>query len=157
MKYYLAIFLLFSTFGSIIAQNDAQDLQGNETFLPKLYNHEKRIFLLFSPSKKDDRYEKQMSILLQNRDVLTEAGVALYKIFPKEGLTPLNKHLATANVLKMRQQFNVEDNDFALMYVTVKGAVQMRQEDVTDIERLLTVIDTTTYVRPDYQFSPNDY
>lgn len=147
----IIIFLLIIIF-SYPGWTQVQDTVGEESFLPKLYNHEKRIFLLFSPSPKDERYEEQMNILLQNRDVLTRAGVALFKLFPEEGLNPLNKSLVTANVLKLRQQFNINEEDFALMYVTVNGDVQMRQENVTGIETLLTVIDTTTYYRPDFEY-----
>jgi hypothetical protein len=157
MKYLMPLYLILFTLGTTMAQESVRDTLSSETFLPKLYNHDKRVFLLFSPSKKDNRYEEQMNILLSNRDILTEAGVALYKIFPKEGLTPLNKNLATANVLKMRQQFNIEKNEFAFMYVTVNGTVQMKQKEVIDIESLLTVLDTTTYFSPAYEFKPNEY
>lgn len=151
MRFTIFILFFFSITKSF---SQVPDTVGNNSFLPKLYNHEKRIFLLFSPSTEDNRYEEQMKILLNNQDLLTRAGVALYKLFPEEGLTPLNKRLATANVLKLRQQFDIEDDAFALMYVTVGGDVQMREEKVTGIKKLLTVIDTTTYYRPDYEFEP---
>jgi hypothetical protein len=150
MRRILIIIVLLSSNYFVHAQ--VPDTLGKDSFLPKLYNQDKRIFLLFSPSNQDERYEKQMNILLENRDVLTRAGVALYKLFPEEGLTPLNKRLVTANVLKLRQQFNIEEDDFALMYVTVNGAVQMREEEVVGIKSLLTVIDTTTYYRPEFEF-----
>jgi len=150
MRRILFIIFILSSYNFGNAQ--VPDTLGEDSFLPKLYNQDKRVFLLFSPSNQDERYEKQMDVLLENRDVLTRAGVALYKLFPEEGLTPLNKRLATANVLKLRQQFSIEEDDFALMYVTVNGAVQMREEEVVGIKNLLTVIDTTTYYRPEFEF-----
>ncbi len=152
MRILFVILIICISGENIIAQ--VPDTVGDESFLPKLFNQDKRIFLLFSPSQKYEQYEQQMNILLKNRKLLTKAGVALYKLYPKEGLSPLNKRLATANVLKLRQQFDIEEDDFALMYVTVNGTVKMRQEEVVGIEDLLIVIDTTTYFQPEYEFRP---
>ena len=127
--------------------------QQTETFLPKLFNHEKRIFLIFSPSPDDNRYEKQMNVLIENQEVLTRAEVALYKLFEEDGYNANNQRIVTAQVLKLRQQFDIADEEFALMYVTVNGQVQMKRNQLSTITEILTLLDTTEFYRPEYQFN----
>ena len=121
-------------------------------FIPKLFRNDQRILLLFSPSKTNTKYQKQLEILLKNKEKLIKREVALYKLYKEEGLNPENKYLASAHVLKLRDQFGIEEDEFAFLYVGMNANVKMRRNKVTPIETLITILDTTRFVSPEYEF-----
>ncbi|MGK7393799.1 MAG: DUF4174 domain-containing protein [Candidatus Cyclobacteriaceae bacterium M3_2C_046] len=145
MHSYRLIYFLF-TFILLFSKNI--QAQESESFLPKLFYNDDRILVMFSPSPENSKYEKQLQIMLDHKEPLLDRQVALYKIYPREGLNAENERLATANVLKLRQQFKIEDDQFALLFVGVNGEVKFETYEVINIDPLLTVLDTTTYENP---------
>lgn len=143
------LFLMIFIFFTGMAKGQTVE---DSIFIPKLFNNDQRILLLFSPSKDNTQYQKQLQILLDNRQRLMKREVALYKLYKEEGLNPENKYLATAHVLKLRDQFGIEENEFAFLYVGMDANVKMKRNEVTSIETLLTVLDTTRFLQPEYEF-----
>lgn len=141
----LISFFLIATMQSVIAQDP------DDSFIPKLFHNEDRIFLLFSPSVENTQYQQQMNVLIDNQDYLEEREVALYKLFEREGYNPENKSLVSAHVLQLREHFDIQDDQFALLYVTVNGVVQMRKETVVNIETITEVLNSTLHLQPEYE------
>jgi hypothetical protein len=100
-----------------------------------------RPLLVFSPGGKTANYLAQARALAGARAGLEERQVVVYHIFADGGLAPGGTPLPQAQVLALRQQFQVATGEFCAVLVGKDGGEKFRSAAPILAEHLFGIID----------------
>ncbi|WP_338761266.1 DUF4174 domain-containing protein [Bernardetia sp. ABR2-2B] len=132
---YSSIFILFFLLLSCTFMPTKTDL------LDK-FQWKNRILIVFSDTKDNSLFQKQMQLFLENKEGLEERDLIVFQVFEEIGIMPSNKTISDTEELKKRFDFSFEENKFAVFLVGKDGGIKLKVENkILTLEKLFGTID----------------
>lgn len=110
--------------------------------LPDDLFYQNRLLLIFAPRQDLPLYQQEEERLVKNVEGLAARDVQVYRLFPRSGLNPENRRLNSAQVLSLRREYSIEEDQFMHVLVGKDGEVKLRKEGFLLPEDLFKCIDT---------------
>ena len=105
------------------------------------YRWKKRIVLLFADHESDDKLQKQIGLLTDKPDEVTDRDLIMYQIFLEKGIQPDGSVMQREDARHFRQQYLVGDGDFVCLLIGKDGSAKMRTAEMIHPEVLFALID----------------
>lgn len=106
------------------------------------YKWERRVLLIFAPGDSHPEYVQQRNELTGNREGMEERDMLIVYVL-RDGDSRLqlapNKRI---NEEKLRNRFDLSEDDFAAVLVGKDGTEKLRSEDAISIQRIFNRIDS---------------
>jgi hypothetical protein len=110
--------------------------------LPDDLIYQDRLLLIFTPRQDLPIYQRQEEVLVENVEGLAARDVQVYRLFPRSGLNPENKRINSAQVLNLRREYGVAEDQFMHVLLGKDGEAKLRKEGFLSTEDLFNFIDT---------------
>ncbi|MBW4602929.1 MAG: DUF4174 domain-containing protein [Calothrix sp. FI2-JRJ7] len=109
----------------------------------KLSSHKwkNRILLVFAPSDKNINYQQQVQLFKQQQQGLNERDLLLVTVLDKGTSYSNQQPIDIASAAKLRQKFNINDNDFRVILVGKDGGAKRQDSEVVLAETIFREID----------------
>ena len=105
------------------------------------YKWRNRILLVFASSSKDVNFTKQIQLFKQHQQGLNERDLILVTVFSKGSSYSNEQLINLASAEKLRQRFNVNDNDFRVILIGKDGGAKRQDSKVVQAETIFSEID----------------
>lgn len=138
MKVIAYFFLLFLFIVGVACAS----LGTRRVVLPDDLIYQYRLLLIFTPRQDLPLYQQEEERLVNNVEGLAARDVQVYRLFPTTGLNPENRKLNSAQVLSLRREHQVEEDQFLHVLVGKDGETKLRKEGFLSPEDLFKFIDT---------------
>ncbi len=105
------------------------------------YRGEKRPLVIFTPSAVDDRYDRQLQILLRNSVEARERDLLPVEVV---GVEPVRVEALTEpdmNAVALRERFAAAEDGFKVVLIGKDGTVKLTSTTPIDAETLFRTID----------------
>ncbi len=123
-----------------------------KTDLLIFYQWKNRILVVFSDSKDNPLFQRQMQLFFKNQEELQERDLVIFQVFEKEGIMPNQKPISSSDIEKLKKRFdfsfeydkieNKSKNKFAVFLVGKDGGTKLKIENETlTLEKLFGTID----------------
>lgn len=100
-----------------------------------------RILLVFAPSDENVNYQQQVQLFKQQQQGLNERDLLLVTVL-RQGTSYSNEQpIDRASAAKLRQKFNINDNDFRVILVGKDGGAKSQDSEVVQVETIFRQID----------------
>ena len=101
-----------------------------------------RVILLFAPDHQHAELARQLHLLTQFNNQVTERDLVTYQIFSKQsGIHPSGKEIREAETEDFFHHYQVDKETFTFILVGKDGTVKLRRTKVVDLEELFSLID----------------
>jgi hypothetical protein len=105
------------------------------------YKWKNRVLLVFAPSAENINFIKQIQLLKQNQLRLNERDLILVTVLSKGTSYSNEQSINIASAEKLRQKFNVNDNDFRVILIGKDGGAKRQDSKVVQAETIFSEID----------------
>lgn len=119
---------------------DMEDRSG-ATFSLGEYEGEKRLLLIFAPSKKSPSYEEQTDLLEGEEDRFAERDLLLGRILDQGRSSLADRSLSPEEVAALRTRFGLEGSTFRIVLVGKDGTVKRRDDAPLKPEAIYRAMD----------------
>ncbi|TWH54183.1 Biopolymer transport protein [Dulcicalothrix desertica PCC 7102] len=100
-----------------------------------------RILLVFAPTAQNVNYQRQVQLFQQQQQGLNERDLLLVTVLDK-GTSYINQQpIDIASAAKLRQKFNINDNDFRVILVGKDGGAKRQDSKVVQAKTIFREID----------------
>lgn len=122
----------------------------NKTDLLANYKWKNRILVIFSDSKDDPLFQKQLQLFADNKEELKERDLIIFQAFKEEdtekGITPNQKPISSSDIEQLKKRFDFsfgeDKNKFAVFLVGKDGGTKLKTEnEILALEKLFRTID----------------
>lgn len=100
-----------------------------------------RILLVFAPSAQNVNYQRQVQLFQQQQQGLNERDLLLVTVLEKGTSYSNQQPIDIASAAKLRQKFNINDNDFRVILVGKDGGAKRQDSNVVTVEAIFSEID----------------
>ena len=100
-----------------------------------------RILLVFTPSAQNVNYQRQVQLFQQQQQGLNERDLLLVTVLEKGTSYSNQQPIDIASAAKLRQKFNINDNDFRVILVGKDGGAKRQDSNVVTVEAIFSEID----------------
>lgn len=105
------------------------------------YKWKNRVLLVFAPSDQNTNYQQQVQLFKQHQQGLNERDLLLVTVLEKGTSYSNQQVIDTASAAKLRQRFNINDNDFRVVLVGKDGGAKRQDSTVVQAETIFREID----------------
>jgi hypothetical protein len=129
MKYYILTSVCILNFAPSYSQVTSENLSG-------------RSILIFSPAVSNEQYNEQIRLLSIDPLELDQRNISILEIFPAGGIESDGSEMGEIRVNKFRMDYKISINEFRLILLDADSSVILNATDVTDLYRLINLIDS---------------
>ncbi len=105
------------------------------------YEGAKRLFLVFTPSEEDDRFDGQLLCLNDYKEGFIERDLVLFEIIADRESRAAGEPLSAVEVDSLRKRYGVGEEDFAAVLVGKDGTEKARWEAPIPPDELFRTVD----------------
>ena len=116
----------------------------NKTDLLANYKWKNRILIIFSDTKDNSLFQKQMQLFLEDKEGLEERDLIVFQVFEEIGIMPSKKTISNSDTEELKKQFDFSfaENKFAVFLVGKDGGTKLKVENkILTLEKLFGTID----------------
>ncbi|WP_338811924.1 DUF4174 domain-containing protein [Bernardetia sp. Wsw4-3y2] len=116
----------------------------NKTDLLANYKWKNRILIIFSDTKDNSLFQKQMQLFLEDKESLEERDLIVFQVFEEIGIMPSKKTISNSDTEELKKQFDFSfaENKFAVFLVGKDGGTKLKVENkILTLEKLFGTID----------------
>ncbi|WP_338793202.1 DUF4174 domain-containing protein [Bernardetia sp. MNP-M8] len=122
----------------------------NKTDLLANYKWKNRILVIFSDSKDNSLFQKQLQLFADNKEELKERDLIIFQVFKEEdtekGITPHQKSISSFDIEQLKKRFDFsfgeDKNKFTVVLVGKDGETKLKTEnEILTLEKLFGTID----------------
>ncbi len=117
-------------------------LNTNKVFLPDDLIYQNRLLLIFTPRVDLPLYQREEEMLVNHVEGLASRDIQVYRLFPRKGLNPQNKKINAAQVLSLRNKYEVGEEQFLNIMVDKDGKAKLRKRGYMSPQSLFQFIDS---------------
>lgn len=103
---------------------------------------EHRVLLFFAPDSNHVSLRKQLDLLTQENEKVTDRDLVFYKIYTGEGAGSDGGSLNKIEINAIRRQFEVPDEQFAVILIGKDGTEKLRRLEVVKSKEIFDLIDS---------------
>lgn len=103
---------------------------------------EHRVLLFFAPDSNHVSLQKQLDLLTQEKAKVTDRDLVFYKIYTGEGAGSDGQGLKKIEIKTIRRQFEVPDEQFAVILIGKDGTEKLRRWSVVPPKEIFDLIDS---------------
>ena len=143
METYRIIFkllIIMALHGPSAAGQPAPNQSINEGDVLAPYRWTNRLLLVFSEDNTTTDYQQQLSIFQSDQMGMADRDLLYFRIFPDEGYNPDNDALTSAQVIALRERFDV-GTGFTVILIGKDGGEKLTQHKSLSLEQLYGTID----------------
>lgn len=116
-------------------------LQGEDTLDLENFRWKNRLILIFSPSKTDTVYLRQIRELENEKKALEDRDIVVLHIFPQGGFYDTHK-INQGSAKALRKNYRIAENQFMLILVGKDGGTKLKENKMTHLSQILGLIDS---------------
>lgn len=100
-----------------------------------------RVLLVFAPSAKNVNFQQQVQLFQQQQQGLNERDLLLVTVLDKGTSYSNQQPIDIESAAKLRQKFNISDNDFRVILIGKDGGAKRQDSEVVQVETIFREID----------------
>lgn len=137
----VALTIISLSLAPVSLANPSQALHQMSEFNLASYKWKNRVLLVFAYNAENVNYQRQVELFKQHQQGLNERDLLLVTVLEKGTSYSNEQPINTASAAKLRQRFNINDNDFRVILVGKDGGAKLKDAKVVQAETIFREID----------------
>ncbi len=129
------------TLAPVSFANPSQALHQMSEFNLASYKWKNRVLLVFAHNAENVNYQQQVELFKQHQQGFSERDLLLVTVLDKGTSYSNQQVIDTSSAAKLRQRFNINDNDFRVILVGKDGGAKRQDTKVVQAETIFREID----------------